>query len=57
MITVEYYTLDKNLKDVKVDQEFTITQEMIIQLIEEQITLDKSIGEHIDDENIFIKKR
>jgi hypothetical protein len=57
MITIEYYTLDDEGNDVKVDQEFTITKGMIADLIEEHINLDRSIGEYVDKLNIFIKRR
>jgi hypothetical protein len=57
MITIEYYTLDDEGNDVKVDQEFTITKEMISDLIEEHIILDKKIGEYVDEQNIFIKRK
>jgi hypothetical protein len=56
MITIEYYTLDDEGNDVKVDQVFTITQNMIVRLLEEHINLDRSIGEEIDEQNIFIKR-
>jgi hypothetical protein len=56
MITIEYYTLDDEGNDVKVDQKFTITKDMIITLLEEYIDLDRSIGEEIDDQNIYIKR-
>ncbi len=57
MITIEYYTLDDEGNDVKVDQEFTITKGMIADLIEEHINLDRSIGEYVDEQNIYIKRR
>jgi len=57
MITIEYYTVDDEGKDVKVDQEFTITKEMIASLIEEHIILDSFIGEEVDENNIFIKRK
>ena len=57
MITIEYYTIDNEGNDVKVDQEFTITKDMIVKLLEEHIDLDRSIGEEIDEQNIYIKKR
>jgi hypothetical protein len=57
MITIEYYTLDDEGNDVKVDQEFTITKEMIADLIEEHIILDRKIGEYVDEQNIFIKRK
>jgi len=57
MITIEYYTLDDEGNDVKVDQEFTITKEMIATLIEEHVILDSSIGEEVDEQNIYIKRR
>jgi hypothetical protein len=57
MITIEYYTLDDEGNDVKVDQEFTITKGMIADLIEEHINLDRKIGEYVDELNIFIKRR
>jgi hypothetical protein len=57
MITIEYYTLDDEGNDMKVDQEFTITEEMIVSLIEEHIILDRNIGEHVDEQNIFIKRK
>jgi hypothetical protein len=57
MITIEYYTLDDEGNDVKVDQEFTITKEMIASLIEEHIILDSFIGEEVDENNIYIKRK
>jgi hypothetical protein len=57
MITIEYYTLDDEGKDVKVEQEFTITKEMIVDLIEEHITLDRNIGEYVDEQNLYIKRK
>jgi len=57
MITIEYYTLDDEGNDVKVDQEFTITKGMIADLIEEHINLDRNIGEYVDELNIFIKRK
>ena len=57
MITIEYYTLDDEGNDVKVDQEFTITKEMIVDLIEEHITLDRNIGEYVDEQNLYIKRK
>ena len=56
MITIEYYTLDDEGNDVKVDQEFTITKEMIADLIKQHIALDKYIGEYVDEENLYIKR-
>ena len=57
MITIEYYTLDDEGKDVKVEQEFTITKEMIADLIEEHINLDRNIGEYVDEQNLYIKRK
>ena len=57
MITIEYYTVDDEGKDVKVDQEFTITKEMIADLIEEHINLDRNIGEYVDEQNLYIKRK
>lgn len=57
MITIEYYTLDDEGNDVQVDQEFTITKEMIADLIEEHITLDRNIGEYVDEQNLYIKRK
>jgi hypothetical protein len=56
MITIEYYTLDDEGNDVQVDQEFTITKEMIADLIEQHIALDKYIGEYVDENNLYIKR-
>jgi hypothetical protein len=56
MITIEYYTLDNKGNDVKYANEFIITQDMIVRLLEENIDLDKNIGEEIDEQNIYIKK-
>jgi hypothetical protein len=57
MITIEYYTLDNKGNDIKYANEFIITQDMIVRLLEENIDLDKNIGEHVDEENIYIKRR
>ena len=56
MITIEYYTLDDEGNDVKVDQVFTITQNMIVRLLEEHINLDRSIGEEILMNRLFLLK-
>ena len=56
MITIEYYTLDDEGKTVKVDQVFTITQNMIVRLLEEHINLDSSIGEEILMNRLFLLK-
>lgn len=56
MITIEYYTLDDEGNDVKVDQVFTITQNMIVRLLEEHINLDSSIGEEILMNRLFLLK-
>jgi len=57
MITIEYYTLDNKGNDIKYANEFIITQDMIVKLLEENIDLDKNIGEHVDEENIYIKRK
>jgi hypothetical protein len=57
MITIEYYTLDNKGNDIKYANEFIITQDMIVRLLEENIDLDKNIGEHVDEENIYIKRK
>lgn len=57
MITIEYYTLDDEGNDVQVDQEFTITKEMIADLIKQHIALDKYIGEYVDENNLYIKRK
>jgi hypothetical protein len=57
MITIEYYTLDNKGNDIKYSNEFIITQDMIVRLLEENIDLDRSIGEHVDEQNIFIKRK
>jgi len=56
MITIEYYTLDNKGNDIKYANEFIITQDMIVRLLEENIDLDKNIGEEIDEQNIYIKR-
>jgi hypothetical protein len=57
MITIEYYTLDNKGNDIKYANEFIITQDMIVRLLEENIDLDKNIGEHVDEENLYIKRK
>lgn len=56
MIKIEYNTINANGDDVQTGV-FEITSEMIARLIEDEITLDKSIEEEVDELNLFVVRK
>jgi hypothetical protein len=60
VITVEYYLLNENMSDEELnnapEKEFIITEQMIIDLIEQNTEWDRDGGDYIDTENLYIKK-
>ena len=56
MIKIEYNTINADGDDVQTGV-FEITSEMVVRLIEEKITLDRTIDEEVDELNLFLLKR
>jgi len=54
MITIEYNTLDGEGNDVRESQQFTITRDMVADLIRNNIEMNRAIEEDVDEDNLFV---
>jgi len=60
VIKVNYIILNENMSDDEMDnapaKEFIITENMILNLLEENIEWDRDGGDYIDTDNLFIEQ-
>ncbi len=58
-LKIEYYILNNTMSDDELsnapERVFELTKDMIIELMEKHIPLDRKLDEYIDRENLYLK--
>ncbi len=58
-LKIEYYILNDTMSDDELsnapERVFELTKDMIIELMEKHIPLDRKLDEYIDRENLYLK--